>query len=235
MTRHWGDEELPRYEFLAWLQSIYNDMDQARLFPVWEDAYSEYLNLKTTKKGLDAAESLRSGIITGWDSATMKPVYDFSDQTDLPAIEHLAERIEFAAPLLKKALQQSRNLEKQWLKDIQFGVWGLHMPNLREGLLFTVIRPVSELWAWQFQTSVQAKARYPWSAIRTRLIGKYSITLSNGLDNIRRECLSHCGWTGSVVSTFVAETDRPLPVVYTLKPLAVMKLADEVLPLYGDR
>lgn len=231
LTRHWGDEELPRYEFLAWLQSLYADMDAGRLFPVWEDGYAEYHVLKETESGLSAAMDMNRGALTGWDLRSMSPVYNREAANGDAELDEMLNRLRFARPLLKKAMQQSLKLRDEWLSAVDFGVWGLHLPNRMEGLLLTVIRPASELWAWQYHTSVQTRPRYPYTAIRTRLLGKYDITLGNGIDRIRRDCLSRCGWEQSVVSTFMAETDHPIPVVYTLKPLAVMRLADEILPV----
>lgn len=231
LTRHWGDEELPRYEFLAWLQSLYSDMESGRLFPVWEDGYAEYHLLKETQAGISAAQQLNRGSLAGWDLRRMTPLFHREEAAGDAELDEMLNRLYFARPLLKKAMQHSRKLRDEWLSALDFGVWGLHLPNQMEGLLLTVIRPASELWAWQYHTSVQTRPRYPYTAIRTRLIGKYDITLGNGIDRIRRDCLARCGWEQSVVSTYVAETDRLIPVVYTLKPLAVMRLADEILPV----
>ncbi|MBL7812762.1 MAG: hypothetical protein JNL57_11110 [Bacteroidetes bacterium] len=226
LTGHWGDEELPRYEFLSWLQSVYQDLDQALLFPVWEDGYAEYDKLRRTENGLKVAAGLQPREMTGLDAETMTLSYRLLNPAADAEMQTLLDRAAFARPRLKKALQRSKRLKEELMADLQFGAFGLHVLNNREGLLLTVLNPVSELWAWQYQTSVQTKLRYDYSCIRTRLLGKYRISLSNPMESIRKECLEKCGWQKSVVSTYVAESKTLMPVVAALKPLAVMKLGE---------
>jgi hypothetical protein len=229
LTRHWGEEEIPRYEFLAWLQGVHSEMDKNQLFPLWESTYSGYLNLKATDSAVDEALKLTPQSFTGVDMDRLKLnfVQDASTK-GYAELQVLKNRIAFARPLFKSACKRSELLRKDMSSEIALETVGLHVLNRKEGLLLAIQYKQPEVWAWKYQLSVQTNIRYPHTAIRTQLVGKYKFGVGKTLISIKNECQSNCGWGGSVVSAWVAIARQPMPMLQALKPLGVMKLAQEL-------
>ena len=136
LTAHWNEEEMPRYEFLDYLQGLHREMDAGRLFPLWEDAYADYTSLKHAAAALDQAGEKTPGLLRGLDPNTFRLLY--TPDTTTPgyhAIEQARQRIAFARPLLKHAVQRSEMLRKQLIDNVELSTVGLTLPNRKEGVL----------------------------------------------------------------------------------------------------
>ena len=81
---------------------------------------------------------------------------------------------------------------------------------------------------WQYSCGLQTSADYGYTAIRMKPAGQYNTSISTGLLDIKKQCLEVCGFKNSTVSTWLAESEYTLPVLSTLKPMAMLKLAQEL-------
>ena len=229
LTAHWNDEELPRYEFLDYLQGLHKEMDAGRLFPMWEDAYLEYARMKSTAEALERANRLTPGSVQGIDPSTLR-LMRIPDQhvAGYAAIEQARSRIGFARPLLKRAMQRSERLRRDWLNEIELSLIGLELPNRREGILLLRAQGSDTISGWVYRCGIQRHPKYPYSALQLTPCGLYEYSISNTLVAIRDNCKKIAGWEGLPVNTWMAEAKTPMPVFSTLKPLAVMRLSDEL-------
>lgn len=230
LTAHWKEEELPRYELLDYAKGLHREMDAGRLFPLWEDAYADYTSMKLAAEALDQAEQQTPGFLRGLDPTAFRLLY--TPDTTTPgyqAIEQARERIAFARPLLKRAMQRSEMLRKQLIREVELSLVGLALPNRKEGVLLLRKTGSDQVAGWVYSSGIQTNARYLHSAIRLTPCGLYTYSLLNTLDRIRDDCKRRVGWAGLPITTWLAEAKTPMPVFSALKPLAMMRLTIELM------
>jgi hypothetical protein len=230
LTAHWEEEELPRYEFLDYLQGLHHEMSAGKLFPVWEDGYAVYAGMKQTQEALEKALGLTPYLLKEIDLTTLRVLRVPDAQTPgFSALEQARNRLAFARPLLKRAMQRSEQLRLEWMQEIALSPVGLRLPNPMEGVLLLKIRQSYEISGWLYRYGIQTDSKYAYTSIQLKPAGLYRYSLRNTLNAIRDHCKQQAGWEGLPVNTWLAEAQTPMPVFHTLKPLAVMKLSSELL------
>lgn len=228
MIKDLNEVEIPRYRFLDYVQSVYADLNQSILFPDWEEIYLRYKNLSQFKSDLLDSAGLVRGDLIGANMQSHQLLRDESGVPGFSGIDVVRERLDFSLPVLKKVCQYSQSVRNEIRDSLNLDVLGLYVPNRNEGLLLLQVSSSPIVWVWQYQCSVQKNPVYPYSAIRTNLLGDYKLSLSCSLDFVKRESLKKVGMAGAVVSTWVVTSEVSLPVFSTLKPLAVQLLATEL-------
>ncbi|MFY7848602.1 MAG: hypothetical protein ACOVSS_06025 [Bacteroidia bacterium] len=145
------------------------------------------------------------------------------------ALEQARQRIAFARPLLKRAVQRSEMLRKQLLREVELSMLGLALPNRKEGILLLRKIGSDEVAGWVYSFGIQTHARYLHSAMRLTACGLYTYSLLNTLDRVRDDCKHRVGWAGLPITTWLGEAKTPMPVFSALKPLAVIRLTIELM------
>lgn len=227
LTGNLNDHEISVYRFLDYVQSLYTDLQQMQLFPGWEESYAEYQSLKKIRTGIQRISGLLPSEMTGFSTDPPEIFYRYPKQPGQQETESILQRLDFAIPVLRKFCQQAESDRKKLQADIEFGPAGIHVSNRNEGFLFTVNPGESDVWSWYYSCSLQ-QGRKAYTAIRTRLAGKFRYSITGGLSEIRDASMEKCGIRSGLVSTWLVRAKWPMPVVATLKPLGVLLLAEEL-------
>jgi hypothetical protein len=222
-----NDEEGPKYKFLNYINQVYKALDQNKLFPVWEDAYQHYRQLKTLQNRFTTFDNFIPKEVLDIDPIEPKINYKtlpFKGDSD---IEIIKSRINFAKPILRKACKYSEKLRTELDARIDFGPLGVYVQNKEEGLLLTKNKDEDTVWSWYYKKSI-SKNEYPYSTLNTRLIGKFQYHLAGGFTKIKYESLKACNIQGNVLSTWLLISNEILPSIATLKPLGIFHIAKEL-------
>ncbi len=228
LLQHWDDEEMLQYQLLDYVRSVYDELDNQRLFPAWEAVYDQYLQLKTLSAAIEKHQKLAPRQLDGLETNPMQPVYRYLPHAGAEALETVQNRLQFAAPILKKACQYSENLRESVDEKVEFEPLGLLVPNKNEGFLMIQSYNLNEVWCWNYHCSVQANARAGYSTLRTRFAGKFAVSLSQGLHTVKNICATNAGLKGQLFSTWVLTAKQSWPMLHTLKPMGVLRLANEL-------
>lgn len=224
ITSHWGDDELSRYALYDYLKNTYSELGARRLFPVWEDIYTYYSALKQMDEGLDDLLNLSPAELKGI-SGSGNLIYEYGHDLGRETLLKLKERIHLARPLVKKACRNSEALRKEHMEGLVLEPIGIWVQNTREGVLLLRNTGSQEVWSWKFSSGIQ-KNKFTHTSIDTRLLGRFVLSLSHTIHDVKKQSLKLAGFEHAVVSSWYGESSVTLPVFQTLKPLGLFRLLE---------
>lgn len=228
LLQYWDDEEMPKYKLMQYLQEINGQLNRQHLFPAWEDIYENYKALVKIRQNLNALSELNKGDIVGFDIHNAHTIYNPSTAAGTEEVLRLKTRLDFAIPIVKATCITSEKTRVEIDAEVELQYLGVRLLNVQEGILLTMRKNDPIIWSWQYHCSFQEKPNYSYTAVRTKFIGHYTLSLRNSLFDIRRQSLDKIGLSGSTVSTWLAESKCYLPHTSALKPVAVLQLAKEL-------
>jgi hypothetical protein len=189
------DEELPRSEFLDYRQGPHLEMSAGWLFPIWEDGYAIHAGMKQTHEALEQAMGLTPYVLKEIDLTNLRVLRVPDAQTPgFSALEQARNRLAFARPLLKRVMQRSEQLRKEWMQEIAFSQVGPQLPNPVKGVLLLKIQQSDEISGWLYRCGIQTDPKYAYSSIQFKPAGLYRYSLLNTLNAIRDHRKQQAGW-----------------------------------------
>ncbi len=222
-----SDPEGCQYRILACLKSYYEDFAASRLYPSLSDLIDLLSNLQQIIQNKNELESRFPQSVIGIDLEKKKLLLE--RDADLSAdVQRLTEMIEWAIPLLHKAIREGTEIYEFVDEQVGLREVGILPIQLDEGYAIIPDNRGSSLRVVRYELSLFEQDDEKFRAIRTKLIK----TIPQG--EIRSEA-------GSIKieiirehpelpnpATFEFHTDLAFPFVETILPVSKRKLMARV-------
>lgn len=218
------DEEISRYGLFAYLRQAHSELDRNKLFPVWENAYVQYTELKNIEKGLNEALELSPRELTGFTDLQPQFKYNPSEARNLAL--QIKERLAMARPLLRKICKRSNDQRLELQHALIFEPVGLISSYPEEGMLLLTNRGSHKVWSWHYRFGIQ-RNRFSHTAVHTRFVGAVDWSYARNLHQVKSECMEQAGLKNTLVNVWYGESAPSVPVFTTLKQVAVFRLLQQ--------
>ena len=135
LTQGTLDAEYKQYLFLAWMQAIRKQFDNARIYPALGEVIVQHQQLHAFAEARQAHREQLPGRLVGLDMERLQPVFEAAaEHPDLEA--YFDECLEFALPAIDQAFAEGRDLF-DWIEDqIHLTPVGLTPLYTNDGYLF---------------------------------------------------------------------------------------------------
>lgn len=212
------DEEADRYRLLAFRRNVLAQYASHRIYPHLERLAASVANLQQLLEGL-ATIRQATGELQGFDLAALRLVHSHAPEPD--AIRRLRERMDRALPLLQDLQRTGDELHAELSAGIHVEPVGILPLYTAEGYL--LLRQADQAVVYSYALLLTGDTTTTHHRLRTRYVTSCTIDLAHTYDGIKAE-LVRCYRNLPNPATFAVESDRPLPRLETLMPLAKMQV-----------
>jgi hypothetical protein len=164
-----SDPELTQYRILQAVQEYYRDFSHNRLYPALADLIHLYESLVDFRQRRDDLHNKLPQTLVDVDPLTNTLRYERPD-TELPDLERIFTLIEWALPILKKAIEEGTSIYRFVEERLRFEQVGI-LPMYRdEGYWFFSDQRMSLLHLLRYELSIFSSSTERFRTLKTRLI-----------------------------------------------------------------
>ncbi|TXH29220.1 MAG: hypothetical protein E6Q99_01225 [Elusimicrobia bacterium] len=235
LNRYWAstpafDLELKRYQLLAFLQRVQRGFEADKLYPYLTELRLQVADLRTLQKGREASHALRQGDVLGIDlrnAQLLRRVHP-----DPMQLEVVDELVAMALPDLQQRIHAGEELRRTLLNVLELRPVGLQPMHQYEGWLLLRDGGEARAYTYSIPWMVSSAAFDPATQVRTHYVTSFSWGPTSQMEHVRRhleQVLPSPFW----VATYALESERRLPRMETLLPLARHLLFERIAELTG--
>lgn len=210
------DLEYKSYVLMAYLQDVSTAFEVQQLYPHLAELVEHYNALVNVK-----SEHARLENQFPKELKAIKPNFQLEyEKMGLPeTLEEIVEIIDYAIPLLKRKLEEGKDLYEEIEKSLHVNSVGLLPLNTDEGYILMLNGSESETQVYNFNISLFENPKGKYRAIHTSFFAKFKRTLSNSPEQIKLELLRLNRHLPNP-ATLTVESELTLPFFETLFPIA---------------
>lgn len=235
LNRYWAstpafDLELKRYQLLAFLQRVQRGFDAEKLYPYLTELRLQVADLLTLQQGREASQVLRQGEVLGLDLRNARVVRSL--RPDPAQLEVVDELVAMALPDLQQRTHAGEDLRRALLNALELRPVGLQPMHQYEGWLLLRDGAEARAYSYSIPWVVSSAAFDPATQVRTQYVTSFSWGPTSRLEHVRQRLeqeLPSPFW----VATYALESERRLPRMETLLPLARHLLFERIAQLTG--
>ena len=221
------DREKFKYLVMGFLQKTHTEFDHRRVYPSLEVLGDTTEILSEIHGKMEVVD--RSDLEwSGWTGKDYSLIYNKKE----PSHEDMASLKEWLAeslPYLYSSWNHGKRLFRDFSDTLIVQPIGVRVLYNKEGILLTKVKGSDYVMGWVYSFGIQESAKRRNSTIRSKCLGNYRVTLTQGMMDIKNACMEKAGLKNSVVQAWLAEAETPLPQFHTIKPLALQKIVDSNL------
>lgn len=215
------DREMYHYLLQSLVQKATFEFEHHRVFPSLQDLEETSEELQLLKAQFDAIEN-RNKSWTGDVGEDFQLQYHVTLSNDT-AVYEMKEWINDSIPSVVKARQKGEGLRSQLGALVQLVPLGLKVMYDQEGVLLTKVAGSDKVLGWSYRFSLGTLTKSK-AYVSSQCLGWHKISLTHSMMDVKRVCMEKAGFAGSVVQAWLAESSIPLPMIHTIKPIALEKL-----------
>lgn len=226
LIKHGKEREAFRYRVLDYMAKTKIQLNEQRLFPIWDEIYHEYRLIKSMHlQSVDMLKSAKKEWVGFNEKGDIEYAYIQDDAQEI--VETVADNLSFAKDELKHICRKSEEMRKSFQSAMKWEPVGIITPNVKEGLLLLSNTGNANFWCWKYQMGFQ-KNISKLSLVQTMFMGQFTLSLTNSLGKIRAELAHNAGFDNQYFCTWYGESGIPLPPFSSLKQIGIFKLIDTV-------
>lgn len=210
------DLEYKSYVLLAYLQDISRAFEVRQLYPFLAELVEHYNALINIR-----AEHERLENQFPKELKAIKPNFqlEYEKMGRPETLEEIIEIIEYAIPMMKKRLNEGKELYEELAKTIHVSSVGILPLQTDEGYLLLMNGGARETQVYNFNITLFADPRGKYRAIHTSFLADYKRSISNTPEQIKLELIRLNRELPNPV-TLAVESESFLPFHETLFPIA---------------
>ncbi|MCC5944274.1 MAG: hypothetical protein JJT94_05015 [Bernardetiaceae bacterium] len=185
LTQGLIDFEYKKYTLLAYLQHAKNELDNAKLYPVFADLIAHYQNLqqlKNQKNGL--ADKFPKKISNAdWEKLTLSYEKILKDDEIMQELEDI---LEFSIPRMDQALKTGKTLYEEVESKLAFEPIGLIPIYFREGyLVLSAYHIQNNFYLYRYQMTIFERAEERFRALHLQYLDTLHKQLGQTYENLK--------------------------------------------------
>lgn len=219
------DEELVRYQLLAYLQRVEHRYSERKLYPHLDDLQARRESVMSMRRQKEELENAMMRDIIGWELSTGRPIR--SAPEDAGHVRTLEQVIDMALPRIDRVLQRGSELRQEIMHRIQLEPVGLLPLRTSEGYLLLRQGPTARVYAYQlglYNGGDQSEAS---RQMRTVFVSDYAISWTYSYEQVKADLLRQRSMLPNP-AMFAFSTELMLPPIETFLPLAKQLVYDLV-------
>jgi len=208
------DFEYKKYVLLAYLQSVQQDFTQIKLYPALADLLSHYRNLVLFKQNKEQLFRSFPQELIGFDATRFQFIFNNTLHDDA-LMQHLEEVIDFSLPVLKKHIEEGKEIYEFIEQEIALIPVGVLPVYRKEGYLFFNQHNID---VYEYAVSLFSHEDDQYRMISTSLVSSYKKSFVNTYENIKIDLMKSRKKLPNP-ATFYIETKLEYSVEATLMPI----------------
>lgn len=225
---NWFCEDLPDFEYkkyvlLDYLQDVHAQFNGTRLYPALSDLVFHYRNLTGFIEQKNALYSSFPERISELDIYNLKIAFNKVMSND-EIMNHLDEIVNYSLPILKKHLDEGKEIYEFIEKEIQIEPVGILPLYRQEGYMLVKDGDETEIKVYEFAVKLFNHEEEHFRSIQTQYLTSYKRTIVNTAENIKIELIRNRKKLPNP-ATFSIETNYTFPIEETVMPIAKRLLA----------
>ncbi len=211
------DEELARYQLMAYLQRVEHRYDERKLYPHLNDLTTRREAVAGMRRQLEELENAMPRDIISWDIHTGRPIR--SSAEDEGPVRALDQVIEMALPRIDKALVRGAELRQDIMHHIQVEPVGVLPLRTSEGYLLLRQGPSARVYAYQLGLYDGGDIAEASRQMRTVYVTDYTISWACPYEQVKADLVRHRTALPNP-AVFAFSSELLLPPIETFLPLA---------------
>ncbi len=211
------DEELARYQLMAYLQRVENRYNERKLYPHLDDLQARRETVLCMRRQKEELEHAMARDIIGFDLRAGGPIR--SAPEDDGAVRSLEQVIDMALPRIDKALMRGTELRQEIMQRIQLEPVGLLPLRTSEGYLLLRQGSAARVYAYQLGLYDGGDMVEASRLMRTVYVSDYTISWTCTPEQVKADLVRHRS-TLPNPAVFAFSTELLLPPIETFLPLA---------------
>jgi hypothetical protein len=191
LDKHWLtsgllDAEYKKYILLAYLQHVKEHFDQTRLYPFLSDLVFHYQNLKDIRENKQLIGSQFPKLMSGIDMENLRITYEKLMEDD-ELMQFLEEVIEYAMPLLKKQVEEGKDIYEYVEENTEISPVGVTplFPDVGYMFVYQTVSRQACIYSYQITIFENASERY--RGIHTQFVESFTTTLVHTFEHKKLE------------------------------------------------
>lgn len=215
------DFEYKKYILLDYIQSARNSFHQNKLYPIFSDLISHYKSLVEYKNNMELMTESFPQKLVGIDWRGMDMVYESEVVNELPEIDVIDEIVEFSIPVMKKVMDEGKNLYEFYEEVIKFRTVGIEPIYKQEG--YILVRMNKEVVAYRYKTSMIGRYK---QEVELKEVDRFVSSLTNHVEKIKMKLVKKYDMPNP--ATFFVDIDFDSPMEETILPIIKRKFASDI-------
>ncbi len=211
------DEELARYQLMAYLQRVEHRYHERKLYPHLDDLHARREAVVSMHRQQEELENAMARDIIGFDLKAGRPIR--SAPEDDCYVRTLKQVIDMALPRIDKALSRGSELRQEIMHHIQLEPVGLLPLRTSEGYLLLRQGPKARVYAYQLGLYDGGDLADASRHMRTVYVTDYTISWACRYEQVKADLVRHRA-TLPNPAVFAFTTELLLPPIETFLPLA---------------
>ncbi|GAB4330043.1 MAG: hypothetical protein OHK0038_04270 [Flammeovirgaceae bacterium] len=212
------DYEYKKYVILAYLQSVRNEFNSHKLYPIFSDLIFHYQNLLKIKENKELIYESFPKEISKADFEKLEITYK-SIVDDNEMMKTIEDIIYFSLPKFKQLLQDGKEIYENVEKNLEFTQIGLSSLYIDEGYMFLKEHLLKETKVYQYQITVFRSAFEQFRGINTTFLESVTKGVGETYESVKINLIKKYK-TLPNPSTYLIVSKIPCPLEETFLPVA---------------
>lgn len=235
LNKHWAtmpafDLELKRYQLLAFLQRVQRGFEAHKVYPYLTELRMQLEDLVDLHRSRGSSQRLRQGDLLGLDLRQRRLLYTRAE--DPAFLEVVDELLELALPDVQQHTNAGEDLRRSLLTELRITPVGLQPMHQYEGWLLLREGTEARAYSYSIPWVVSTALFDPAMQVRTRFVTSFTWGSMSQLKHLRQR-LEGLWPSTHWVATYALESERELPRMETLLPLARHLLFERIALVTG--
>lgn len=182
------DFEFKKYILLDYMQKCQAAFHATKLYPPLSDLCLHYKNMVDLQNGLEHLEHYFPKMLTGIDAQKIEMVYqEFPLKNQ--EIETIQEIIEFALPMVKKAIADGKDIYEFVEQHLAIEPIGLMPLYKNEGYLLIHTSTASDVFVYKYHQSYLVLQNERFRQLQMEYVTHTTLSFTNTLENIKLDLI----------------------------------------------
>jgi hypothetical protein len=211
------DEELARYQLMAYLQRVEHRYGERKLYPHLDDLQARREVVMALRRQKEELENAMLREIIGWDLSTGRPIRAVPEEDDHARL--LDQVFHMALPRIDQALVRGAELRQEIMHHIQIEPVGVLPLHTSEGYLLLRQGPAARVYAYQLGLYDGGDMAEASRQMRTVYVTDYTISWACPYEQVKADLVRHRAELPNP-AVFAFSSELLLPPIETFLPLA---------------
>lgn len=211
------DEELARYQLMAYLQRVEHRYAERKLYPHFDDLQARRGSVISLRRQKEELENAMPRDIIGLDLRAARPIRSAPEEDD--HVRALEQVLDMALPRIDKALLRGSELRQEIMHSIELTPVGLLPLRTSEGYLLLRQGPAARVYAYQLGLYDGGDMAEASRNMRTVYVTDYTISWAWRYEHVKADLVRHRSELPNP-AVFAFTTELLLPPIETFLPLA---------------
>jgi hypothetical protein len=212
------DFEFKKYILLDYMQKCQAAFHATKLYPPLSDLCLHYKNLIDLQNGLESMENHFPKALTGMEVQKVQWIYQ-ENQMKNQEIETIQEIIDFALPLVKKAIADGKDIYECVEQHLAIQPVGLIPLYKNEGYLLIHVSTSPDVFVYKYHQSYLVMQNERYRQLQMDYVTHTTLSFTNTLENIKLDLIRHDPSLPQP-ATFDCVCGIGVPLQETLLPIA---------------